>query len=289
MSGIKREHYQGSVGTSPFVYAGYICNNNCIFCFEKDLDFFDKGLENLKKEIRVIRTHFDFINFMGQEPTLRKDIFELINYARNLKFKQVSIGTNGRMLAYPDFTSRLIAAGLNQIVITVVGHNAELHDWHTLVDGSFTQTLQGIKNVISQDVGDLSLVINTMVTGKNFRYLPEIARFYFNLGVKEMNIGHILPFNRGIRNSCKIVAKMSDVAPHLVKIQDKYGSMVKFLFIEYPPCIFPKNYRHLSFPCLEESPQKVRLVLCKKCPYIGSCAGIHQYYLDLYGDKEFKI
>ena len=286
---IKREHYQEPVGKSPFIYAGYICNNNCIFCFEKDQDFFDKGTQNLRKEMKVIRSKFDFINFMGQEPTLRGDIVELINYARELKFKQIGTTTNGRMFAYSDFTRRLMAAGLTQAVITVAGHTTELHDLHTAAKGSFDQTLRGIKNFISQNKKGLSLVINLMVTNLNFRNLLEMVKFYLGLGVKEINIGHILPFNQNIINSRKIVAKMSDVVPYLIKIQDKYGLQAKFLFVEYPPCVFPEEYRHLSFPCLEESPQKIHFDLCKKCPNIKKCDGVHQYYLNLYGTKEFKL
>lgn len=286
---IPRENFQGPVGTSPFVYAGYICNNNCLFCFEKDLKFFDKGIRVLKKEIKAIRDKFDVINFMGREPTLRKDLAKLIAYARKLKFKQISLTTNGRKLAYPTFVDQLIKGGLNQFVITVVGHQAKLHDSHTLAKGSFKQTFQGIKNVLAQSQPGLSLVVNIMVTKKNYKDLLPMVDFYVKLGVREINIGHILPFNQEIINSRAVVAKMSAVVPYLIKIQDKYGGRVKFLFVEYPACVFPKKYRHLSFPCLEESPQKARLSLCRQCAYRRQCVGIHQYYLDLYDVKEFKI
>ncbi|MBU2219598.1 radical SAM protein, partial [Patescibacteria group bacterium] len=66
-----------TVGKSPFVYVGYGCNNRCIFCFEADRGFPNKTTDKIKKEINIIRKNFDFINFMGQEPTLRKDIVEL--------------------------------------------------------------------------------------------------------------------------------------------------------------------------------------------------------------------
>lgn len=287
---IKRENYQGPVGTSPFIYAGYVCNNRCVYCFEMDLKFHDKGTESLKREVAAIRKKFDFINFMGQEPTLRKDIFELVRYAKSLNFRQIGITTNGRMFAYPDFAEKIAAAGLDQAVITMAGHNALLHDGHTAAKGSFKEALQGIKNFIAlQKRRELSLVLNLMATKLNYRELSRAVKFYIGLGVKEINIGHILPFNKNIVNSRRIIAKMSQVSPHLIKIQEKFGAAAKFLFVEYPPCVFPKKYRHLSFPCLEESPQKVRFALCGKCAHRAKCAGVHQYYINLYGVKEFKL
>jgi len=284
---LKNNYY--TVGKSPFVYAGYNCNNQCIFCFEADRKFPYKTTNQLKKEIEIVRKKFDFINFMGQEPTLRKDIIELIGYARDLNFKEVGITTNGRMFAYPDFTKDIFKNGLTQIVLTVVGSTPQMHDSHTLVKGSFDQALTGIKNILLYKKPNFSFIINIMVTQKNVKNLSKMVDFYADLGIKEINIGHIMPLNEKIVRSKKIVAQMSQVVPFLIKCQDKYGQQIKFLFVEYPACVFPKKYRHLAFPCLEENPQKKRIKLCQECQYKNSCMGISGAYLNLYGDKEFTI
>jgi len=288
MINIARENYQNSVGSSPFVYAGYFCNNNCIFCFEKDNKFRNKTADELKEEIDVIRKNFDFINFMGQEPTLRKDIVDLVGYAKQLKFNQVGITTNGRMFAYAKFAKQILES-LDQVVVTVTGSNAETHDYHTESENSFSQTLQGIKNIIFFGGSCVSLVVNLMVTEKNYKKLSEIVDFYAQLGVREINIGHILPYNREIRNTKNIIAKMSKVVPYLIKIHEKHGEKIKFLFVEYPACVFPEKYRHLSFPCLEENYNKSRIGICAGCSYFGKCVGIPKDYLELYGEEEFSI
>ena len=286
---IKREHYQEPVGRSLFIYAGHICNNNCIFCFEKDQQFSEKNTKSLKKEIKVIRENFEVINFMGREPTLRKDLAELILYAKKLGFSQIGLTTNGRMLAYADLAKRLVDSGLTQFVITVAGADEATHDWHTQSKGSFAQTLAGIKNAFLLRGRGVSVVVNIMVTRKNFKQLVKMVDFYVMLGAKEINIGHILPFNQEIINSKKLIAKMSEVAPYLIKIEGRYGQKIKLLFVEYPPCVFPEKYRHLSFPCLEESPQKIKFALCSACSRQEKCAGIHPYYINLYGTEEFKL
>jgi len=277
------------VGKSPFLYAGSKCNNNCIFCFEAGRNFGNKKLSQLKKEMEIIRKNYDFINIMGREPTLRSDIIDLIEYACKLKFSQVGITTNGRMLAYKSFTKRILEAGLNQIGITVIGHKASIHDWHTKVKGSYSQTLAGIRNILELKNKNLSVLLNIMVTKKNFKYLFKTVTYYVKVGIKEINIGHIMPINKTIKESRSVIAKMSKVVPYLTKIQDAYGDNVKFLFVEYPACVLPKPYRYLAFPCLEENPGKRRMAICKNCDYKDTCAGITKEYLKLYGIKEFKL
>ena len=285
---MNRDEYY-TVGNSPFLYAGYECNNLCIFCFESDREFSKKTTQDLKKEMKIIRKNFDFINIMGQEPTLRKDIIELIIYAKKIKFKEVGITTNGRMFAYSNFTRKILDSGLSQIGLTMMGKSASIHDFHTRTKGSFKQSLVGIKNIMLYKKSSFSFLLNFMVTQKNFKDLIEIVGFYANLGFREINIGHIMPINKTIAGSKLIVARMDKVVPYLIKCQEKYGDKIKFLFVEYPACSFPKKYRYLSFPCLEENPDKIRIRLCDKCEYNDKCIGISKSYLALYGESEFKI
>jgi MoaA/NifB/PqqE/SkfB family radical SAM enzyme len=289
MSDNKHRDVYYTVGNSPFVYIGYNCNNRCVFCFESGREFPQKTTEEIKKEVDVIRENFDFINFMGQEPTLRDDLPELLNYAKEKQFRWYGITTNGRMLAYPNYAKKILDTELTQIGITVVGCDSKTHDSHTLAKGSFEQTLMGIKNIQRFKKHDLSVLLNIMVTQNNYEQLLKIVDFYAALEIVEINIGHIMPLNKVIRNSKKIIAKMSDVAPFLMQINDKYADRIKFLFVEYPACLFPKKYRDLAFPCLEENPEKKRIHLCKKCDFKDKCVGISKYYINLYGTDEFSL
>ncbi|NQU99826.1 MAG: radical SAM protein [Parcubacteria group bacterium] len=283
----KNEYY--TVGNSPFIYAGYQCNNRCIFCFEADREFPYKTTEQLKEEIRIIRKNFEFVNLMGQEPTLRKDVIELISYAKKIGFKEIGITTNGKMFAYSDFTRNILDSGLTQIGLTMIGNTAQIHDFHTRTKGSFEQSLMGINNIMNYKKPGFSFLLNFMVTKKNFRDLIEIIDFYVSLGFKEINIGHIMPNNRAIIKSKSMIAQISQVTPYLIECQKQYGDKVKFLFVEYPACSFPKEYQYLAFPCLEENPQKRRIKICQSCQYKKNCTGISKDYLNLYGSKEFKL
>jgi len=66
---------------SPYLYAGFHCNNNCIFCSESDeylLSLKNKSLTEIKNDLREIRKKFDFVSIMGREPSIRPDILDII-------------------------------------------------------------------------------------------------------------------------------------------------------------------------------------------------------------------
>jgi len=88
---------KGKTDREAKIILGFNCNNNCFFCYEKSKrHLLPKNTEEIIKEIVVARGKgFDKISFIGGEPTLRQDLLDLINYAKNLEFSQIMITTNG--------------------------------------------------------------------------------------------------------------------------------------------------------------------------------------------------
>jgi radical SAM protein with 4Fe4S-binding SPASM domain len=165
------------------------CNNNCKFCvlLSKKKNIKDKGLEKLKIQIKNA-IGCDQIVFTGGEVTLYNDLPELVKYARNKGFKLIEIETNGRRLFYKKYCQKLIDSGVNYFKINLHGPNAETHDSLTNVQGSFTQTVKGIKNVISMDQ---NIIVNYIVTKQNYRKIPQTVDFLFQLGVSQVQFSFI--------------------------------------------------------------------------------------------------
>ena len=278
---------------SPYIYIGYNCNNNCIFCSEADEyteSLRSKGTEQIKKEISQTRALYDFVNFMGREPTLRKDFIELLEFTQKLDFKQVGFTTNGRLLSYQDFVKKIFRAGVNQIVISLNGATAKMHDSQTQAKGSFLQTIQGIKNVMELKRKNVSIICNLLLNKINYLELREMIELVTNLGVKEINILNAAPLSRRSRSK-KIIMKMEELGRYVVNVLKDYkdSPSFKFLLVEFLPCSLPKEWRDYFFPCLEKNPGKTRIPLCKNCSYTGKCEGILKAYTELYGIKEFKL
>lgn len=298
----KNEHYKEcyfrnfsnkNKRVSPYIYIGYQCNNDCTYCSEAD-EYMEnlepKTLNQIKEEVRKTRAKYDFINFMGREPTLRKDFIDILKFTKTLNFQQVGFTTNGRLLAYLSFTRAVLKTGVNQIVISLNGATAKTHDQLTRVPGSFAQTITGIKNVMRFKNPEVSVIANFPLNKLNYFELKLAIDLVKDLGIREINILHIAPLSRRSRTK-KIVMKMSELGEYVVKVLKEYKSNpnLKFLLVEFPPCSLPKEAREYFFPCLEKNPEKVRIPLCKNCLYKKECDGVLQDYINLYGTEEFKL
>ena len=226
---------------------------------------------------------------MGLEPTIRPDILKIINIAKKLKFKQVGMTTNGRLLSYEKFCEKLLKTNIDQIVISLHGNNSQLHDSQTRVKGSFEQTVEGIKNLLKLKNERTSILVNLSVNQHNYKHMGETAEFVHNLGIKEVNFLNIMPL--GERQKTKnTIAKLSDIVPHLIDTMKRYkNSDLKISFVEFPPCIFPEEYRDQFLPCLGKNPHKTKCYLCKTCKYDDVCTGILREYFEIHGNEEFKI
>ena len=275
---------------SPYLYIGHACNNNCLFCSEADSKFPKKTLGQIKKEILSVRKKYNFINFMGREPTLREDFFSILEFARSKKFKKIGITTNGRLLSYPGFAKKVLISGVNQIGITLNGATPKTHDFLTQVPGSFEQTLQGIKNIVRYKTKNQSLLINFPLNKVNALELNRYLAMIEKLKIKETNILHVAPLSRGSEKKGMIIQmrKGGNIAFNSAKIYIKENRM-KILLVEFLPCSLEKKARKYFFPCLEKNPQKIRISLCKKCPYTSKCDGVLKSYIKMYGEKEFKL
>lgn len=280
---------------SPYLYAGYHCNNNCIFCSESDeyfLSLKNKTLEEIKKDLKEIRTKFDFVSIMGREPSIRPDILEIIKYAKSLNFKQLGITSNGRMFSIPSFTKSVLDEGINQIGISLAGATSAIHDKQTQVPGSFSQTIKGIENILKIKNPKTSLLVNLPMDRLNYKNLKAQLKLLTTLGVKEINILNISPLSLRSRSK-KILVPMTVLAKHVYDTLIKEGYLnnkdLKILLIEFPPCCLPKEARKYFFPCLEKNNNKIRIPLCHDCPFSKNCDGVLDSYISLFGDSEFRL
>lgn len=117
------------------------CNNGCADCLTQPID----GPENAF-DTDVSSRH---VVIRDREPTLRRDLVELIRDLRARNAASISLITNGRLLIYRDVVRKLIAAGAERFIVKLFGLDAATHDAHTQAPGSFEQALAGIRNIRS--------------------------------------------------------------------------------------------------------------------------------------------
>jgi radical SAM protein with 4Fe4S-binding SPASM domain len=122
----------------------YRCNERCVHCY---LDHEDHG-EMTTAEVKDVLDQLAaagtlFLTFSGGELLLRTDFFELVAYARALRF-DLKIKTNA-ILMTASAATRLRDLGVRQVQISVYSHRAEVHDGITKVRGSLERTVAAIR------------------------------------------------------------------------------------------------------------------------------------------------
>jgi heme b synthase len=172
------------------------CNLNCIHCRASA----EKGPypDELTTEeaFRLIEEVVSFsrpvVILTGGEPLLRPDIFDLARYGTQKGLRMV-MAPNGTLLD-GDKAARLKDSGIQRVSISLDGAAAESHDRFRQVDGAFAGALRGIQFL--KEAG-LEFQINTTVTQKNFRELPQIQDLAVKLGAVAHHIFLLVPTGRG--------------------------------------------------------------------------------------------
>ena len=157
----------------------YRCNERCVHCY---LDHDDHG-EMTTAEIKDVLSQMSeagvfLLTISGGEIMLRRDLFEILEFARGLLFN-VKLKTNGVMIREHE-AEKIRELGVEQIQISVYSHRAEVHDAITKLPGSFKRTIEAIRFLHAQ--GLKVTIANVLMAGNAGDY-PGVVALARELGV----------------------------------------------------------------------------------------------------------
>lgn len=290
---------------------GFTCNNNCIFCAQAHKrNLGDQRIDELKKHLEraIENDNCNEVVFTGGEPTLRRDLPELISYAKDLGYSLIQIQSNGRMFCYENFVKKLIKAGTTEFSSSIHGHCKEIHELQTRAKGSFEQTKKGIEILVKLEQHVLT---NSVITKFNYKFFPELAEFLINLKVDQFQFAFVHPVGNAWENFSQVVPKKSEVMPYVHKALYKAinsGYNAGKVMVEAFPFCFMKGYEkfcsELYMPKEVEvrdpdriikkfqewriSKGKLKFSQCKNCKYGLICEGPWREYPKIFGNEEFK-
>lgn len=294
------------------IFTGYQCNNHCIFCIHKNRRHLpQKSTAQIIGEMREARRRGrTYLELVGGEETIRSDFFLLIQQAQRLGFPQIAIPTNGRLFSYRNFAEKAIGAGITEIIFSIHGYKASLHDSLTRAKGSFRQLIKGIANIGA--LGFENISSNTTIVMQNYAALPKIGRFISGLGIKNAEFIFVDPTYGGAHDAFNVlVPKISIAAPFIKKCLDlgrKNGALhwhVRYVplcrFLGYESNISELHeMRHFQTehiapdfynPHVERSRKecgRLKTKKCRGCGYFDICEGIWKAYISHYGDNELQ-
>ncbi len=131
------------------------------------------------------------ITFTENDPLLREEVFELINYV-DKKRAIVNCSTWGT-----DFSTetafRLKEAGLHSLMVGIYSTNPEKHDSIRKSKGAYERAISAIK--LALEAG-LMVVMTTHASSSNIQELPALYALASELGVQEFSVWEAMPKNR---------------------------------------------------------------------------------------------
>ena len=112
------------------------CNLKCPICFANaavSKMLYEPSYEEIRKMLQNLRANQPVstpaIQYSGGEPTVRKDIVDLIKLAKEEGFSHTQIATNGiRLAKRPELAKQLKKAGLNTVYLQFDGLSPEIYE-----------------------------------------------------------------------------------------------------------------------------------------------------------------
>ena len=157
------------------------CNISCPVCFANSGGrIFEPAIDKIKAMMQNLRSQkpvpCSAVQFSGGEPTLRKDLPEIVSMAKEMGFTQVQIATNGIMLSADlKLCQNLERAGLSTVYLQFDGLTSKPYK---MVRGRnlLPIKLQAIENF--RRAGQTSIVlVPTLAKGVNDDQVGDIIRF----------------------------------------------------------------------------------------------------------------
>lgn len=283
----------------------YRCNQDCVFCQlaymnvdlprEKIFAAIDESRE--RGSMRLIIT--------GGEPTLSKNLFDYIEYARKIGFEVVELQTNAVAAHSPRFADKLVAAGLTNAQVSLHGPDGEISDRLTAAPGTHAKTLDGVSNLLDRGV---AVLINHLIFADNSTLLPDFADLVeqrWSDHKDSLVIQFHAPLNEfdRVEDARQHIARFSDYAEPLLATWDRLHDQGFLVHDLQDPtglpalCLLGANERYLGPIARQEVRPRIHkwetgwmthVDACSACELREYCIGIPRHYLDLHGDSEFQ-
>lgn len=218
----------------------YRCNERCVHCY---LDHEDHG-ELTTSEIKDLLDQMAeagvlFLTISGGEVLMRKDFFEILEYAANKRFC-IKLKTNGLLIGAKQ-AERIRGLGVMSVQISIYSHRPAVHDAVTKVRGSLDRSIRAIR--VLREHG-LRVTIADVLMGQTVEDYPGVRALAKELGVACVIDPTITPMMDGDRSVLNL--NMSPVQlREVLHDQDLVGNVDEFC----APTPAPDNDVLDSKPC----------------------------------------
>jgi AdoMet-dependent heme synthase len=195
------------------------CNARCLHCSSGSTRRSPEELTTA--EAKDLMTQFAGIGVVdlavsGGEPLLRRDLFDVIGYARDLGMS-VGIGSNGGRLTGRQ-AAQLADSGINRFQVSLDGPKAA-HDRLRRWPGLFERVLDTIDTVAALGI---RVHVCCTITRLNVDELEEFVSFLATRPIRRINFSRYVPTGRGTALLDLDDSRWRDVLQRCTALRDAY-------------------------------------------------------------------
>lgn len=149
------------------------CNWRCRHCYLPEYSNYGLDTYKIKKLLQEARLLGSFeVTLTGGDIFLRKDIFEIIEFAKKLGYS-VILFTNAALLNEEKII-KLSKLYVSLVSCTIFSMDSDIHDYFTQVKGSLNKTLE---NLLLLKKYNLNVQVKTIISNINFLEWKSIKQF----------------------------------------------------------------------------------------------------------------
>lgn len=284
------------------------CNNNCIFCIDNRRRgklsaaiLTRDGAGAMKK----MSGKLDKILFTAGEPTLNKELPKLIGLAKKLRYSEIGLITNGRLMSGKNFCQKLFDAGLNEINVSFHSSRKAIQEKLTGAKNSFDETFAGLKNLDHFKKSHyFNLYVNFTVTKINLKDIGNFIAMLSSFKIDGIVFNVVIPKGRALVNFDKVVPSYLSVSRELKKaLKPLKKTRYSISVLGLPLCLmkgiekFSGNFEKImtknpgfnkNIKSVAPWGRKIKAAGCGQCVFNGVCEGVWASYIKKRGWREFK-
>lgn len=232
------------------------CNARCEHCGSR-CDNKEQGEEIsadlLKKTLKEVADCYDpstvFLDVTGGEPLMRKDMYDILEYATDLGFYW-GMTTNG-MLITDKVADKLEKAGMKSISISIDGLK-ETHENFRKVPNCYEKVLHALDRMLASKTVQI-VHVTTVVTKNNIHELEDLYQLLLKHNLTNWRIVNCDPIGRA--NDNKDLFLDMDDFKYMLKFIDEKNKEGKMKEVTYGCSHFlglngEKKYRNFNFICM---------------------------------------
>jgi len=276
------------------VRVNFHCNQACEFCFVST-HLPPPAEAAVRAAIEDAGRERAVLVLSGGEPTLNSRLVEYIKLGKQLGVRAVELQTNAVRLADAELTRSLVAAGLEQVMVSLHGPTAEISDTVTGAPGTFQATVRGIDELVKTSVRvRLNFVFCQANRAEFPRFVDLVAARWPTASVVFSFVGSHTDV---IPRTTALIPRFTDIMPSLLaglaRAREAGVEVSGFdSMCGLPLCMVPESERtaftEVAVGDDGGGGEFVKGEACARCEESHRCYGVRRGYAELYGTEELR-